>query len=126
MTRATILVIEDNDLNMMLTTDLLEIAGYAVVQAIDAETGIEMAREKRPDLILMDLALPRIDGLTAVRLLKEDPRTRDIPVVALTAHAMLGDERKALDAGCAGYIAKPIDANRFPAKIAEYLKRGTS
>ncbi|MCL4234334.1 MAG: response regulator [Deltaproteobacteria bacterium] len=126
MARSTILVIEDNDLNMMLTTDLLEIAGYAVLQAFDAETGIETAREKLPDLILMDLALPRIDGLTAVRLLKADPATRHIPVVALTAHAMLGDERKALDAGCAGYIAKPIDANRFPAKIEEYLKRGTS
>ncbi len=125
MTRATILVIEDNDLNMMLTTDLLEIAGYSVLQAFDAETGIETAREKLPDLILMDLALPRIDGLTAVRLLKADPATSHIPVVALTAHAMLGDERKALDAGCTGYIAKPIDANRFPAKIEEYLKRGT-
>lgn len=125
MARATILVIEDNDLNMMLTTDLLEIAGYTVLQAFDAETGIETAREKLPDLILMDLALPRIDGLTAVRMLKADPATRRIPVVALTAHAMLGDERKALDAGCAGYIAKPIDANRFPAKIEEHLKRGT-
>lgn len=118
---ATILVIEDNELNMMLTNDLLEVEGYRILQAVDAETGIEIAREKHPDLILMDLALPRLDGLSAVRMLKRDPRTRDIPVVALTAHAMVGDEQKALDAGCVGYIAKPIDVNGFSRRIQSYL-----
>src|SRR2546422_6603702 len=104
-----ILVIEDNPMNMELTADLLEVAGYVVCQAENAEEGIAMALSARPSIILMDIALPGMDGLQATNILKQDPHTSHIPVVALTAHAMKGDADKALAAGCIGYITKPID-----------------
>jgi CheY-like chemotaxis protein len=118
---AKILIVEDNPLNMELASDLLEAAGYDILPAATAEEGIRLASTENPDLILMDVALPGMDGLSATRNLKEDPQTRSIPVVALTSHAMAGDEERALGAGCAGYITKPIDTRRFSTMIAGFL-----
>jgi two-component system, cell cycle response regulator DivK len=121
-TGARILIVEDHSLNMELVVDLMEAAGYSVLQAQAAERGIVLAREERPALILMDVGLPGIDGLTATAALKSDPRTRDIPVVALTSHAMKGDRERILAAGCDGYITKPIDTRRFPRTVAEFIR----
>ncbi len=118
----TILVIEDNALNMKLVTSLLGIGKYRVLTAEDAESGMQVARENHPDLILMDIQLPGMDGLTATKILKADQKLSAIPIVALTSHAMEGDDKKALDAGCDGYIAKPIDTKSFLATIGQYLK----
>ncbi len=117
-----ILIIDDNPMNVELASDLLEVNGFQVLQAEDASTGIELARNERPDLILMDIQLPGMDGLQATRILKEDVATRGIPVVALTAHAMKGDEENVLKAGCVGYISKPIDTRKFPGKVEGFLK----
>ena len=118
---ATILVIEDNADNMLLTVMLLESAGHTVLSAVDAETGLTLARNGRPDLILMDVQLPGMDGLEATALLKADKPTRGIPVVALTALAMKGDEARILAAGCDGYIAKPMRILEFLAAVAALL-----
>ena len=115
---ATILVVEDNPDNMFLTVLLLESAGHTVLSAIDAEVGLTLARGKLPDLILMDIQLPGMDGLEATGLLKLDDATRAIPVLALTALAMKGDEERIRAAGCDGYIAKPIGAQGFLKTIA--------
>ncbi len=113
-----VLIIEDNELNLKLVRSLLKIGGYTVMEAIDAETGIRLIREHQPDMILMDLQLPGMDGLSATWLIKIDPVLRDIPVVALTAYAMQGDEEKAKEVGCAGYITKPIDTKSFLETVA--------
>jgi two-component system, cell cycle response regulator DivK len=105
---ATILIIEDNVANMKLTTLLVRNAGHAALCAVDAETGLTLARAEQPHLILMDIQLPGIDGLAATRLLKRDPATASIPVIALTAMAMREDEQKTKDAGCDAYITKPL------------------
>lgn len=116
---ARILVIEDNAANMKLALFLLDKAGHEVLQATDAEEGIRLARERRPQLILMDVQLPGMDGLAAARLLKRDPATRDIKVVALTAFAMTGDRERIVAAGCDGYIAKPIRYQEFLKVVGE-------
>lgn len=121
MARATILMVEDNPMNMELATDLLEAVGYTVRQALSAEEGIRLARTARPDLILMDIRLPGMDGHAAVQALKQDPVTARIPTVALTAQAMQGDEEAALAAGFDGYIAKPIDTRSFSQAVARFL-----
>ena len=121
MGRDKILVIEDNALNLKLVRSLLMLEDYEVVEADNAEAGIQLAKEEHPDLILMDIQLPGMDGLSATRQLKADPDVTGIPVVALTAYAMLGDEQKALEAGCVGYISKPLDTKEFPGLIASYL-----
>ena len=118
---ATILIVEDNATNMKLSTFLLESADYTVLAATNAESGLTLAREARPDLILMDIQLPGMDGLEATGLLKADKATRDIPVIALTALAMKGDEERILAAGCDGYIAKPLDYKAFLAAIRARL-----
>lgn len=118
----TILVIEDNELNMKLVKSLLGIGKYNVLTAEDAESGMKLARQNQPDLILMDIQLPGIDGLSATKILKADPALHEIPIIALTSHAMEGDDKKAFDAGCDGYIAKPIDTKNFLATISQYLK----
>lgn len=117
----TILIIEDNPANLELASDLLEVAGYLVLQADNAEVGVEIARREQPSLILMDIALPGMDGLEATRHLKRDARTCGIPIVALTAHAMQGDEQHARVAGCIGYITKPIDTRQFALTISRLL-----
>lgn len=116
-----ILVVEDTPVNLELVVDLLEAAGHTVLTAEAAEPGIALARREVPDLILMDVDLPGIDGLAATRLLKQDPATRAIPVIALTAHAMPQDERDARCAGCVGYLTKPIDTRRFVAAVTDLL-----
>ena len=105
---ARILVVEDNPANMKLTTLLLHSAGYTVLSAVDAETALRLARDEQPDLILMDIQLPDMDGLTATTILKGDPATASIPVVALSALAMKADEERSETAGCDAYIAKPL------------------
>jgi two-component system cell cycle response regulator DivK len=120
---AKVLVVEDNPANMTLATFLLQSAGHTVLSARDAETGLALARVEQPDLVLMDIQLPGMDGLEATALLKSDPSTRAIPVVALTALAMLGDEQRILAAGCDGYIAKPLAYKEFLATISAQLMR---
>ena len=122
MTGEKILIVEDNPANMELETDLLEVFGYTVLQATTAEAGIEAARSEAPALILMDVGLPGMDGLTAVAILLEDEKTKDIPTVVVTAHAMKGDQEKALETGCAGYITKPIDTRAFGPAVAAFIE----
>lgn len=118
---AKILIIEDNPQNMKLAAFLLESAGHAVLQACDAPAGIHLARTHRPELILMDIQLPGMDGLAATRILKNDKATCDSKVYALTAFAMKGDEEKIRAAGCDGYIAKPIRYQSFLATVTAAL-----
>ena len=118
---ATILIVEDNPTNMTLAVHVLESAGHSVITATDAEAGLTLARDKQPDLILMDIQLPGMDGLEATMLLKEDEATRAIPVIALTALAMKGDEARIRAAGCDAYIGKPMRYKEFLAAIAAYL-----
>jgi two-component system, cell cycle response regulator DivK len=116
-----ILIVEDNAANMALWVFLLESVGYTVLSAMDAEVGLTLARDERPNLILMDMQLPGMDGLEATKLLKRDEATRDIPVIALTAQAMKGDEERIRAAGCDGYIAKPMHYPDFLAVVAAQL-----
>ena len=118
---ARVLVVEDNPANMTLAAFLLESAGHSVLRAIDAEAGLALARSDMPDLILMDIQLPGMDGLEATTLLKRDQATCAIPVIALTALAMKGDEERIRAVGCDGYIAKPLSYREFLAVIAERL-----
>ena len=118
-----VLVVEDNPANMTLATFLLKSAGHTVLGATDAETGLTLARTEQPDLILIDIQLPGMDGLQATALLKADEATRDIPVIALTALAMKGDEERIRAAGCDGYIAKPLAYREFLATISTQLVR---
>lgn len=118
---ARVLVVEDNAANLKLATFLLESAGHTVISAPDAEVGLALARDEQPNLILMDIQLPGIDGLEATALLKRDPATRDIPVIALTALAMKGDEERIRAAGCDGYVAKPLDYKSFLATVTSHL-----
>lgn len=117
-----VLVIEDNPANMTLATFLLESAGHTVLGAIDAETGLTIARVQKPDLILMDIQLPGMDGLEATAILKADDATKMIPVIALTALAMKGDEERIRAAGCDGYIAKPLAYKEFLTTIKALLQ----
>ncbi|MBI2485825.1 MAG: response regulator [Deltaproteobacteria bacterium] len=123
MRKRKILVVEDNPMNMELFSDLLEINGYEVLKAM---SGLEMFEiigsvSIVPDLILMDIQIPDVDGLTLTKRLKGNPLTRDIPIIALTAHAMKGDREKTLEAGCIDYIPKPIDIKEFINKISKFL-----
>jgi CheY-like chemotaxis protein len=120
---ARILVVDDNPTNLKLAGDLLEMEGYEVDRAYDADQALHAIERCLPDLILMDIALPGMDGLTLTRQLKADAATRHICIVALTAYAMKGDDQKARAAGCDGYLAKPIDTRKLPIQIAEYLSQ---
>ena len=118
---ARILLVEDNEMNRDMLSRRLARKGYEVVLAVDGAEGLAMARGEAPDLILMDMSLPVVDGWEATRRLKADPSTRGIPVIALTAHAMAEDRQKALDAGCDDYDTKPVEFPRLLRKIAEQL-----
>lgn len=118
---ATILIVEDNSTNMKLAAFLLKSAGHTVLSATDAEAGLSLARDERPHLILMDIQLPGMDGLQAISLLKADESTSRIPVIALTALAMKGDEERIRAAGCDGYIAKPMRYKEFLETIEAQL-----
>ena len=117
----SILVVDDHPTNLKLVSDVLAFEGHRILKAVDAETALELLSTTLPDLILLDIALPGMDGLTLTRRLKADPRTAAVPVVAVTAFAMVGDEMKALEAGCDGYIAKPIDTRALPGQVTAFL-----
>ena len=120
-TRSCILVIEDNSANMMLVVAVLERAGFRVAQATSAEEARRLIETLRPDVILMDIQLPGQDGLSLTRELKTNLATAHIPIIALTAHAMKGDEVQAMAAGCDAYVAKPINTHTFAAVVAQFL-----
>src|SRR5258707_2281851 len=117
----TVLVVEDNELNMKLFHDLLEANGYNIVQTRNGLEAIDLAREHRPDLILMDIQLPEVSGLEVTKWIKEDDELRSIPVIAVTAFAMKGDEEKIREGGCEAYIAKPISVNHFLDTVHKFL-----
>lgn len=116
-----ILVVEDNKDNLTLLLDLLESMNYSTLVATDGEQAVRMAAQDLPALILLDLSLPQMDGWTAAKLIKEDKTTHSIPIIALTAHAMLGDKEKALAAGCDDYVSKPINFRELASKITQCL-----
>jgi len=116
-----ILLVEDNEMNRDMLSRRLERKGFEVVMAVDGQAGVDMASSSNPDIILMDLSLPIIDGWEATRQIKADPDTQSIPIIALTAHAMAGDEQKALDAGCDDYDTKPVNFKRLLVKIGNLL-----
>ena len=117
-----ILVVEDNQDNREMVVKVLKFNGYQVVEAVDGEEAIEKAKTEHPDLILLDIFLPKMDGYEATRRLKGDTSLRNIPIIALTAHAMKGSMEEALAAGCDGYIPKPIDVRELPKQIQHFLK----
>ena len=123
MVNRTVLVVEDNDMNMQLVEYLLEEGGYHIVKASSGEEALTITREAAVplDLILMDIHLPGMDGLSVVREMKSDLRTQKIPILALTAHAMRGDKDRFLQAGCDGYISKPIDVKTFLSSISSFI-----
>ncbi|MBU1262165.1 response regulator [bacterium] len=123
MSQEKILVVEDTPLNMELCRDLLEVAGYTVYEATDARQAIEQAKQERFDLILMDIQLPGMDGLSVTRIIKGESINKETPIVALTAYAMAGDKEKIEAAGCDGYITKPINTREFAQTIAGFLRR---
>ncbi|MEW5744267.1 MAG: response regulator [Nitrospirota bacterium] len=121
-TAKTILVVDDNRDNRELVAKVLGIRGYRIVEAVDGEEALSKVSSERPDLILMDISLPKVDGYEVTRRLKSREEYRDIPVIALTAHAMRGDCEKALQAGCEGYLPKPVDVRALPDQIRRFLK----
>ena len=116
-----ILIVEDEPKNMTLIRDLLQVSGYSTIEATNGKQGVELAKANKPDLILMDIQMPVMDGLEATRILKADTTTSNIPVLALTSYAMKGDKERMLKAGCDGYLAKPLDIQEFLKTVAEYL-----
>lgn len=121
MANKRILVVEDNSDNMTLIVDVLTSLDYDVIPANDGETGVQLAEKEKPDLILMDLSLPRMDGWQATGAIKAKPDLKHIPIIALTAHAMIGDRERALQAGCDDYLSKPIDLPELARKLTHYL-----
>jgi CheY-like chemotaxis protein len=120
---AKILLVEDNEMNRDMLSRRLERRGHSIVMAVDGQQGVDMASAEKPDLILLDMSLPVIDGWEAARRIKSDPGTKDIPLIALTAHAMAGDKEKALSAGCDDYDTKPVELPRLLAKIQALLDK---
>jgi two-component system cell cycle response regulator DivK len=116
-----ILIVEDEPRNLKLLRDLLQRFGYEILEAPDGEQGVKLAVEKIPDLILMDIMMPKMDGLEATRIIKADTKTKNIPIIALTSYAMKGDREKTIEAGCDGYIAKPIDIKEVLKAIEHFL-----
>jgi two-component system cell cycle response regulator DivK len=117
-----ILIVEDEPKNLKLFRDLLQRVGYETIEATNGEQGVELARVMKPDLILMDIMMPKMDGLEATRIIKADATTRHIPIVALTSYAMKGDRERTLEAGCDGYIAKPIDIRELLKTVEHFCQ----
>jgi two-component system cell cycle response regulator DivK len=117
-----ILVIEDQEDNRQIMRDLLTSAGYEMIEAVDGEQGVALAAEHKPDLILMDIQLPVLDGYEATRRIKAQPALAAIPIIAVTSYALSGDDQKAFAAGCDGYVTKPFSPRQLLAKIREHLK----
>ena len=122
MTGEKILIVEDDPMNMELFRDLLEVKGYIIYEAVDANEAIEQSRENKFALILMDIQLPGMDGLTATKIIKEQSKSKNTPIVALTAYAMKGDKERIEGAGGDGYITKPINTKEFPEEVAVFFK----
>lgn len=122
MAKEKILVVEDNQLNLELIVDILQVRGYEIFTATTGKEAIELAKKEMPDLILMDMQLPVMDGYEATRKIKEDPQLKSIPIVAITSYAMKGDRERILEAGCNGYIIKPIDTRELPKTVAKFLQ----
>jgi len=120
----TVLLVEDNEDNRTVYRTILEHFGYKVTEARNGEDGVKMAREEHPDLILMDISIPLIDGWEATRILKKDPATSSIPIIALTAHALATDRAKAQEVGCDGYLAKPCEPRRVVAEVERFIGAG--
>ena len=120
----TVLIVEDNELNMKLFSDLLEANGYATVQTRNGVEAVGLARKHRPDLILMDIQLPEVSGLQVTQWLKDDDELRSIPIIAITAFAMKGDEEKIRQGGCEAYLSKPISVVKFLETVRNYLGEG--
>ena len=118
----TILIVEDDELSMKLETDVLQVNGYDILQSVDGKDAVELAREHHPDLIIMDIQLPEVSGLEHTKALKADDGLKDIPVLAVTAFALKGDEERILEAGCDGYMAKPISISHFLETVANLTK----
>lgn len=118
-----ILVVDDNKDSRELVAKVLKAKGYMIIEAADGEDALQKAGDETPDLILMDISIPKIDGYEATRILKSRNDCKDIPVVALTAHAMKGDMEKAISAGCDGYIPKPVDTRELPNQVKDFLDR---
>jgi CheY-like chemotaxis protein len=123
---AKILLVEDNEMNRDMLSRRLERRGHQVLTAVDGEQGVAMAKSERPDLILMDMSLPVLDGWEAARRIKTDAETQAIPIIALTAHAMVGDREKAIEAGCDDYDTKPVEFQRLLEKVGALLGKGTA
>lgn len=121
MAEKVVLLVEDNEDNRTVYRTILEHFGYRVIEARNGEEGIQLARSERPDLILMDISIPVIDGWEATRILKSDPETATIPIVALTAHALASDRLKAQEVGCDGYLAKPCEPRRVVAEVERLI-----
>jgi two-component system, cell cycle response regulator DivK len=119
---AVILIVEDNEKNMRLIGDLLGASGYTILKAVNGREGVDLAVDQKPDLILMDIQMPVMDGMEAAKLLKSDESVQHIPVIALTSYAMKGDEQRMLKAGFDGYISKPFNVAEFLKTVGEYLK----
>jgi CheY-like chemotaxis protein len=124
MSAARILVVDDNPTNLKLVAEVLEFEGYEILKAVDAEEAQRIIEQHRPEIVLIDIALPGMDGLTLTRKLKAEEKTKDLVIVALTAFAMKGDEQKAREAGCDGYITKPIDTRVLPALVDSIRRSG--
>lgn len=121
-TAGKVLVVEDNQDSRELVVKVLTSRGYTVVEAVDGEDALKKAQEERPSLVLMDISLPKLNGYEVTRRLKAMEELRDVPVIALTAHAMKGDREKALEAGCRGYISKPINIRELPEQVRRFLE----
>jgi two-component system, cell cycle response regulator DivK len=124
--KKTVLLVEDNEDNLVIYSTILRHAGFEVIEARDGQSGIETAKERHPGLILMDVSIPIVDGWEATRRLKADPATADIPIIALTAHALASDQLKAAEAGCDGYIAKPAEPRVVAATVKQHLGEPTA
>jgi two-component system cell cycle response regulator DivK len=120
-TKKTVLLVEDNEDNLVIYSTILRHAGFEVIEARDGEAGIATAKAQHPGLILMDVSIPLVDGWEATRRIKADPETADIPIIALTAHALASDQQKAKDAGCDGYIPKPAEPRLVLATVKQHL-----
>jgi len=120
----TVLLVEDNEDNIIVYSTILQHFGYRVMEALNGEEGIAKARTEQPDLILMDISIPVIDGWEATQVLKRDPKTRRIPIIALTAHALASDREKAMEVGCDSYLAKPCEPKTVVSEVERFIGRG--
>lgn len=121
----TVLLVEDNEDNRIVYSTILQHFGYDVTEAYNGEEGIAKARAEKPDLILMDISIPVIDGWEATQVLKRDPETRNIPIIALTAHALASDREKAMEVGCDSYLAKPCEPKAVVSEVEKFIGKGT-